>query len=143
MTKEKFKMNDEVWFIYSTVNLRSNICCPCCDGRGTVRSGITKCRTMCPVCSGKANVTSYEKKWQVADSHRTAKISSISKKIFEDETGEEMSILYDTSYFETYRYGFSDESDWVGIGKGLKEDEIFRTLEEAQLECNKRNNENF
>lgn len=115
--KNKFKVGDEVYVIEKRVAKKE---CPECGGVSEVK--VCNIRYICPCCNGQSKITDYDKMhWYNLDGAR--RIRDIYVRIAKND----IDIEYDTSNIEY---------------KICKERDCFKTKEEAQKECDRRNKEN-
>ena len=103
--------------------------CSTCGGSGRVT--IVNKGYKCPECYGTGTKTHTEpQKWQVVDT-AISKIGSVSVELY-------------TKYHQKINENqirYMLEATGVGGGTLWNEDDLFATLEEAQAECDRRNNQ--
>ena len=124
----KFNLGQEVYPIRS---FRKEVTdpCPTCDGVGVVVIAGKEYR--CPECYGSGTNTHLEpQKWQVINEY-ASKVGKVSVELYAERyhnrKGNEDQIRY------------MIEATGVGGGSLWNEDDLFATIEEAQAECERRN----
>ena len=101
--------------------------CPICDGIGEVT--ISGKEYTCPECCGSGTRTLVEpQKWQVVDEY-ISKIGKIAVELYAER--------YQKRNEGHTRYMLG--ATGVGSGTLWNEDDLFATIEEAQAECERRN----
>ena len=131
----KFNIGDKVATIQ---NFSEEIfkTCSTCEGSGKIQ--IKDKEFDCPDCYGKGGTEEWEtKKWNVANNKGILsgydKVIKVDIDVFRNKGDIKSTIII--RYILGYRY--SDSS----CGTLWPEEDVFGSIEEAQLECNKRNKE--
>lgn len=123
----KFNLNQKV---YPICNYQKEVVttCPTCDGIGEVT--IADKEYICPECYGSGTKTFVEpQKWQVINEY-IGKIGKVAVELYVERYQKR-------NYEDQIRYML--KSTGVGSGTLWNEDDLFATIEEAQAECERRN----
>jgi len=127
--KTKFNIGDNVIGI-SLYSKEVFVSCPTCDGMGEIT--IKDKKFECPDCYGQCGNTEYkQKEWNTADEEGIMSGYNNVIKIDIDITKEETRIRYllGRKYSKSYCGTLWDEND------------LFENVEDAELECSRRNEE--
>jgi len=127
--KTKFNLGEKVVGI-SHYSKEVFIPCLTCDGIGEIT--IKDKKFECPDCYGQCGNTEYKtKEWNIANDEEVMSGYNNVTKIDIDITKEETKIRYllGRKYSKSYSGSLWDEND------------LFKTVEEAEAECSKRNKE--
>ena len=130
-----FDINDKVYSI-SQERRKEWVVCPACAGEGRVMLKDNQYR-LCPECYGNKGKYIYlEMAWQVLKTltigHVRAEISNITPDEFNNMGHFEEGKTVQRNEYMAYETG-------IGSGTLWEEDILFRSLEEAQKECDRRN----
>jgi hypothetical protein len=103
--------------------------CETCLGIGEIIINATGKERICPDCYGRRGSTEYQAlEWNVCNEYA----SHIGKVNIE---------LYDDEYKDKNRYAYMISATGIGSGTIWYEENLFASREEAQAECDLRNNE--
>lgn len=124
--KTKFNLNEKIYTI-QLFGQRVFTPCKICNGSGVVKVEEIKEKIECPRCYGNGGSSEWTpEKWNIAENSKIGKIDiEIYHGIHKKENKD--------------RFAYMIESTGIGSGTIWYESDCFKTKEEAELECKKRN----
>lgn len=132
----KFGINDTVYLIRKD-NEQKWVKCPACSGSGRIML-LDKKDRICPECYGNGGKTiSLDLKWLVVGSLTIGKVSASIENIESD--GDFSNIGSYKEGADKYKYQYMAYETGIGSGSCYYEDHLFLDEEEAQTECDIRN----
>ena len=134
----KFSLNEKVYFIERTIKTVFKKC-PACDGEGKV-SFKDKVSRKCPLCYGdKGSHENVGLSWHVAEELTIGQVRYETTSIEQD--GMFCNVGHYNPSKTTHKVEYMAYETGIGSGTVWKEEELFKTKEEAQQEADKRNKE--
>jgi hypothetical protein len=132
----KYDLNQKVWLIRLQKE-RKFIECTACYGSGKVTLGDDKSRT-CPVCYGnRGNYRYLDNKWQLISEMTIGQIQHKIENIKSDGLFDNIGEYKEGNTKEEIKYMAYETG--VGSGTLYDEENLFPSIEEAEKECEIRN----
>ena len=134
----KYDLNQEVWKIRREM-AQEFITCSACGGSGEITL-LDDIKRNCPECYGrKGENRSIAMEWMVVGVYTVGQVHATITNITSDGIFDNVGSYKDGETEEKYEYMCYE----TGIGSGTvhNEDSLFKTKEDAIIECDKRNEE--